>query len=198
MRSRPLVTALLAGVLLGTAGCAARIEHELAGTGDDRARLTLPAHVIAVSVDDRTLNESTYVFDGRETRLALAPGEHHLRLRYMDMLPESDGRQADDVKVYSDPVALQATLTAGTDYRVTAERPATLAQARRFAAAPVIELTAADGRVLAAAEAPPPEPAAPPVRGDGTAPGALEMLEFWWQRADTAERRRFLERHAAP
>lgn len=197
MRFRPLVTALLAGVLFGAAGCAARIDHELADAGADGARVTLPAHVVAVSVDDRTLNESTYVFDGRETRLVLTPGEHRLRLRYMDMLPESDSRQADDVKVYSEPVALEATLAPGGTYRVTAARPATLAEARRFAAAPVIELTAADGQVLAAAE-PPPAPSTPPARGDGTAPGALEMLEFWWQRADTAERRRFLERHTAP
>ncbi|MES1944779.1 hypothetical protein PC39_11707 [Salinisphaera sp. PC39] len=198
MPFRPLAAALLAGTLFGTAGCAARIDHELATAGADSAQVILPAHIVAVSVDDRTLNESTYVFDSRETRLALPPGEHRLRLRYMDMLPENDGRQADDVKVYSEPVALEATLAAGTDYRVAAERPATLAEARRFAAVPVIELTAADGRVLAAAEAPPPRPAAPTARGGGTAPGALEMLEFWWQRADAAERRRFLERHAAP
>lgn len=191
--SRTLLVLALA--CLAASGCAARIDHRLAEAGAQHAQVDVPPHLVTVAVDDRVLNDSTYVYDGRQQRLFLAPGTHRLQLRYMDVLPESDDRQADDVKLYSEPLTMTATLEAGGRYRLTAPRPEALDAAREFAAKPRIALERTNGgEVVATAAAPSEEPGAPAAGGRDAADPAA-MLEYWWQRADPEQRRRFLQRH---
>lgn len=108
--------------------------------GPERSQSEL-AEVIAtdrvqlLAVDGKELNGT--LFDARETRFSLLPGEHVLSVRYTDFFQLN--ADSHDV-VRSRPVAVRFVAVAGETYRFEFDRPKTVEAANRFAKAPELTL----------------------------------------------------------
>lgn len=194
----PRLPITLAAAIVLLAGCVVERSYRLADDGAERtSELTVPYHVTVVAVDGRDLNTGYLFYDQRPQVLTLGPGEHTVVLRYFDLLEDDEGAQSDSERVTSEPVRLRFTAEPGRAYRLAAPRPDTLAAARRYARAPEMRIEPAGGGAAVSEPAPAPAPESPAAAAgpetSASAPTALEMLEYWWQQASPAQRRRFLE-----
>lgn len=153
----------------------------------------------------------------RDRSLSVPEGEVLLELRYSDVVQASLGDSHTNFR--SDWFAVRFQASAGKRYRLQAPRPESEVQAAAFSREPRVQVVdAGQGgapaqtwlspqqwrELLTARPLPAPAPAtpaAPPVTPApaGVAPAAstslvADNLWYWWQQADEATRRAFLQR----
>jgi len=175
------------------------------------AVITIPQEFDVTFVNGKEYSKPMFT---KETRIELLPGVNDIVMEYMIIW---DIAYDQHMKVLSQPFLLHFEAVAGFRYQVSFDQPATLKEARAFAELPELKLLDATGAPVAAAElryqsntatlmagftqvkkefavsgtdsaAP---STAPATTQAGDNPKAMEMLQYWWQEAGTAQREAF-------
>lgn len=183
---------------------------------DEIATLLVPIEFNLVNVDGKSYNQPLLA---NGIRIKFPPGTHQIVIKYVDFW---DINADDHAKVASQPMLLKFSVAAGQRYAVVFDEPQNIKEAKAFASNPNVNiinkttgtdigaqttyqleeksflanfmesLTGKDKAPAAPEQiadvSPPANPAA-----NATEARALEMLKYWWQKADARQQQAFMQ-----
>ena len=204
-----VATALLVGAGV-MSGCATRIiplYDAIERNTEQVAVLRLPFEIDIVAIDGKKYKGTLPVAEFIDYEIL--PGNHEVAMRYLRAWPDDDHNNE---FVKSPIVAMNFLFEGGATYKVVAQKPQTIIQARKYAseltltanqegsdktfASSMLSASRQDGSLLQsltkkAADISEPSPGCAQ-SGAATAPcSAFDQLNLWWGRASEDERARF-------
>lgn len=179
------------------------------------AKLIVPETLVVTNINGE---EQGYKLLARESTLNLKPGAHRIEIKYRELFEEDDGS---NTTISSDPVMLGFNIDSDETYYIRIKRPLDSESAARFAKQPAFSIVDEQGKQLPhsqltteqqksnwlatlgfTSQSGPIEPVADatnelatPVESSAqlseSQQMALDMLNYWWQKADSETRAAF-------
>jgi|GEM_PF-753177 len=124
---------LLSGIFLLTAGCMGTKTYQIyegePRPADQVAKLKVPVYIDVLSIDGEKVGPGITLLRGNELDLDLLPGPHTIRVRYDDVWEVTDEYHE---RLKSDPFTMAFEAVPGGVYRIGAEDPEDLGDARDY------------------------------------------------------------------
>jgi uncharacterized protein YccT (UPF0319 family) len=199
-------------MLIALTGCQSQPTYQAysgpAKSAGEEARVLIPRAFNLLNVDG---DSYTQPLVGNGTLVKLLPGSHKIVIKYVDFWAADPDT---DEKITSQPMLLAFDANAGETYKVPAPELKDIKSARQYAENPKVDIlnsrnqsVATDikyqlkdkGLIAAFVDSlSPDKPAASPTPSSSSEDGkqtgpALEMLKYWWQKADAQQQEDFMK-----
>jgi hypothetical protein len=214
------IAAMMVILLLTLAACQSQPTYQgysgPAKPAAEEARVYIPAKFNLLNVDG---NSYTQPLMGNETVVKLLPGDHKIVIKYVDFW--SVNADTDD-RVASQPMLVAFNAKAGEKYRIQSQELKDIKAAKAFAKNPKVDIISVSsnssvatdikyqledkGLIAAFIDSLSPNDTPEPAVTEATAAEAaaaqppsskgepaLEMLKYWWQKADAQQQEDFMK-----